>query len=129
MDPLLSIQLCQRPPCYQSGGTMHCDYQIDAVAAEEISAVEASVLWFTEGKGDEDMSVHYFERRIPADAEGGDLRPLRRFQTQLPNTPLSYSGQILSIRWCVRLRVFFKNGRQACDEQPFTLAAASNGWH
>ncbi len=126
-DPLLSIQLYHRPAIYRPGEKMLCDYQIDAINAEDIHAVEASVLWFTEGKGDEDMTVHYFERRLPSDAERGDLRPLRRFEITLPKSPLTYSGKIMQIRWCVRLRVFLKNGKECCYERPFVLTAEPNG--
>jgi hypothetical protein len=123
MEPLLSIQLYRQPAIYRPGDSMRCDYQIDAVEAEAIHAVEASVLWYTEGKGDEDMAVHYFERRVPHDAEESDLRPLHIFQTVLPNSPLSYTGQILQVRWCIRLRLFLKSGKEYCTERPFVLTA------
>ena len=64
MEPLLSIQLFDHLPAYQPGDWLKCDYQIDAVDRGEVQAVEASVLWYTEGKGDEDMGVHFFERRL-----------------------------------------------------------------
>ena len=37
------------------------EYTIESLQGNGIQAVEASVLWYTEGKGDEDMVVHYFE--------------------------------------------------------------------
>ena len=89
----------------------------------EIQAVEASILWHTEGKGEDDLGVHFFERRLPSDADDGDLRPLRRLKTRLPNSPLSYRGAILSIEWCVRLRLFLRRGREYAVEQPFTLGS------
>ena len=80
-------------------------------------------MWYTEGKGEEDLGVHFFERRLPADADDGDLRPMRRLRTRLPNSPLSYRGAILSIHWCVRLRLFLRRGREYVVEQPFTLGS------
>ena len=62
MDPLVSIMLCDPHRLYQPGQRMRCSYQIDAIAAEAIPAVEASVLWITSGKGDEDMGIHEFHR-------------------------------------------------------------------
>ena len=100
---------------------MRCDYQIDAVEAQDLSAIEASILWMTEGKGDEDMGIHFFERRVPADAELGDLRPLHTLHSVLPNSPLSYRGELLDVRWYVRVRVFLHNGRDFFVEQPFEL--------
>lgn len=121
MEPLLSIQLFDHLPAYQPGARLRCDYQIDAVDAEEVQAVEASVLWHTDGKGDEDMGVHYFERRQASDDGVEDLRQLRRFETTLPNSPLSYDGSIVKIQWCVRLRAFLKKGKEVMLDHPFLL--------
>ena len=123
MEPLISIQIHGNAPFFSPGDLLECDYQIDAVEMESLHAVEASVLWYTEGKGDEDMGVHYFERRVPADTDDGDLRQWRRFRTQLPNSPLSYEGEIFSVLWCVRVRVFMKRGKEAFYELPFHLGS------
>ena len=121
IEPLISIQLFGHKPAYLPRDTLRCDYQIDAVDKEDLQAVEASVLWFTEGKGDEDMGVHYFERRVPADAEERDLRQLRSFAIELPNSPLTYDGEILQINWCVRVRVFLQGGKEASSDHGFRL--------
>ena len=42
---------------------------------------------------------------------------------RLPNSPLTYGGSILSIQWCVRLRLFLRRGREYAVEQPFTLGS------
>jgi len=123
MEPLLSLCLVGQKREFAAGEELVCEYQIDAVDPADIQAVEASVLWQTEGKGEEDMGVHFFERRLPADAEDGDLRPLRRLRTRLPNSPLSYNGQILRIAWYVRLRLFLRRGRELVAEQPFVLGS------
>jgi hypothetical protein len=120
-DPLLSLCIVGPKRCFSVGEELICEYQIDAVDPAEIQAVEASVLWHTEGKGEDDLGVHFFERRLPSDADEGDLRPMRRLKTRLPNSPLSYRGAILSIQWCVRLRLFLRRGREYVVEQPFTL--------
>ncbi|MFT5523247.1 MAG: hypothetical protein ACI9HK_001193, partial [Pirellulaceae bacterium] len=84
MDPLISIQLVSRREVYHSGDKLQFDVQIDAIKPEEIVAVESSVMWYTAGKGDEDIGVHFFERLTPPDAEDGDLRPWRQLATVLP---------------------------------------------
>jgi hypothetical protein len=122
-DPLLSVCLGGNRKEYSAGDELVCEYQIDAVDSADIQAVEASVIWITEGKGEEDLGVHFFERRLPADAEGGDLRPMRRFKVLLPNSPLTYDGAIVRIRWCVRLRLFARRGKEFVLEYPFTLGA------
>lgn len=121
IEPLISLQFLGSDGTYRSGDVLHAEYQIDAVEADEVHAVEVSVMWFTEGKGDEDMAVHYFERRVPTDADDGDLRRLYRFKTTLPNSPLSYSGEILKIRWCGRVRIFLGRGKELFFDQPFDL--------
>lgn len=122
-EPLLSICLVGSKCSFSAGDELVCEYQIDAVYPADIQAVEVSVVWYTEGKGEEDMGVHYFERRLPADAEDGDLRPMRRLRTRLPNSPLSYAGAILTIRWCVRLRLFLRRRGDYVLEYPFTLGS------
>ena len=126
MEPLISIQLFSRPPVYTPGEELVCDYQIDAVAAEEIQAVEASILWYTEGKGDEDMGVHYFERRVAHDQDE-DLRALRRFQTVMPNSPLTYHGEIVQVHWCARVRLFLR-GKEVAAEHPLQLGVHPAPW-
>jgi hypothetical protein len=122
-EPLLSLCIAGSRAAFAAGDELVAEYQLDAVDPTEIQAVEASVLWYTEGKGEEDMGVHFFERRLPSDDDDGDLRPMRRVRTRLPNSPLSYSGAILCIRWCVRLRLFLRRGRDYVLEQPFTLGS------
>jgi hypothetical protein len=122
-EPLLSLCIAGPKRNFAAGEEFVCEYQIDLIEAADIQAVEASVLWYTEGKGEEDIGVHFFERRLPGDAEEGDLRPMRRIRTCLPNSPLSYQGAILSISWCVRLRLFARRGREYVLEQPFTLGS------
>src|SRR5687768_10980828 len=121
IEPLLSLCIAGGKSTFSAGDELLCEYQVDAVDPADIQAVEASVVWYTEGKGEEDMGVHFFERRLPADADDGDLRPMRRLRTRLPNSPLSYSGAILSVCWCVRLRLFLRRGRDYVLERPFTL--------
>lgn len=122
-QPLLSLCIEGGKREFAAGDELVCEYQIDAVDPAEIQAVEASVLWHTEGKGEDDIGVHFFERRLPADADDGDLRPMRRLRTRLPNSPLSYRGAIVSIEWCVRLRLFLRRGHEFVVEQLFTLGS------
>ena len=52
---------------------------------------------------------------------GGRL--LYGFGTILPNSPLSYSGSMVKIRWCARVRLFLRRGKELFFEQPFVLSA------
>ena len=76
MDPLIAVTLDRSPRVYAGGDTMRIEYQFDAVPKEDIAAVEISVLWLTEGKGEPDMGVHYFRRMTPDDVELARFREL-----------------------------------------------------
>lgn len=121
MEPLISLTIRNPKPAFMPGEILECEYQIDAIGEDQIQSTEASVLWYTEGKGDEDIGLHFFERRLPGDALDGDLRELHRFQTRCPNSPLSYNGNIVKVRWCVRVRVFLHKGKEIFFELPFVL--------
>ncbi len=84
----------------------------------------------TDGKGDNNLGVHYFVRKK---LEERDTRPVYKdliestaFQqnataipvmlpvsTQLPTTPISYRGQIIKIGWLIKVRVFM------CDDSDY----------
>lgn len=121
-EPLIGIKLHNRNRTYPGGSILTGECQVDAVDAEELAALEVSVLWYTEGKGDEDLAVHYFQRLSSETHE--NLHELRQFSTPLPNSPLSYEGAIFKIRWCVRIRVFLTSGREVVAEQAFRLGNA-----
>lgn len=121
--PLVSIKIDRRQAPHFPGEILSGEYQIDAVEPTELRAVELSVLWYTEGKGDEDLGVHHFERRTDEDQEQVPLTELSKFSVTLPNSPLSYEGVLIKLRWCVRVRAFLKSGRDYFAELPFRLGA------
>ncbi len=119
--PTVEIRFTGNGRSYRPGETLTGDYTLSGVKPAEIKALEVSVLWQTEGKGDEDMAVHFFERR-PPDGDGpAAVRPGGRFSVQLPPSPLSYQGLIVKIRWCARVRIFLNRGREVVGELPFRL--------
>jgi hypothetical protein len=120
-QPRVTLKLDDGPRAFHPGELLAGQFAVEGLAPPEIRAVELSVLWHTEGKGEEDMSVHFFERIEPDVDEVVDLCQPRRFSTVLPNSPLSYSGLIVKICWCVRIRVFLWNGRELTQETPFQL--------
>jgi hypothetical protein len=101
---------------YRPGEVLAGTYRVTGDAPPE--AVELSVLWYTEGKGSEDLGVYHF-RRWEAGPE--DAPPEGRFEVALPPAPLSYDGVIVKMRWCVRVRAFLAGGRELLGEAPFRL--------
>jgi hypothetical protein len=119
-EPRIEIELEGAPRAYRPGELLRGQF---LVVAPAWTAAEVSVLWYTEGKGDEDMGVHFFERldRDGEDVEGADEpQPLLAI---LPASPLSYHGAIVSIRWCVRVRAFLERDREVVGELPFVLGS------
>jgi hypothetical protein len=95
-------------------------YTVELPPTAVVRTVERSILWYTEGKGEEDIGVHFFERvteraAVVDGAAGGT------FGARLPSSPLSYEGVIVKIRWCARVRLFFEEGRDFVSEHVFEL--------
>ena len=126
MEPLVSLTILNSSKQFSPGENLGWEYQIDAVQKEDLQAVEISVLWYSEGKGETELGVHYFHRHVKAETHDGDLRCLRRCQTALPNSPQSYRGTLLKIQWCIRVRVFLANGKTFVHDQPFALQNVRN---
>jgi hypothetical protein len=106
---------------YQAGERLTGRYMVEGSQPWAMRAAELSVLWYTSGKGEEDMAVHHFERHVSEAARPLDLRVPRRFSTLLPASPLSYDGQIVKVCWCVRLRLFLPQGKETVAEVAFRL--------
>lgn len=94
-------------------------------AALKVHSFEASVVWFTTGKGDTDIGVHFFERRLTRSLPDGFLKQSQRLSTVLPKTPLSYAGRIVQTSWSVRIRVFLDDNSQVTKDEPFRLGDAA----
>ena len=139
-QPRFHIRLQDDRSIFTGGETLSCEYRIDLpnqvhIANDQqenstntkkqstVAAIETSVLWQTEGKGDEDIGVHFFERREKKLAQPQILKQLHRLNTVLPHSPLSYSGTIVKVNWFIRVRIFLQDGTSYTDNRPFKLVA------
>jgi hypothetical protein len=120
-DPHVLITLDRHQRAFIPGDVLAAECRVEPLSLLEPKALEISVLWYTEGKGEEDLAVHYFNRLASDESGGVDLRRPYRFSTRLPSSPLSYEGVIVKIRWCVRARLFLARGREIVSELPFRL--------
>jgi hypothetical protein len=116
----VTIELDRDPPDYLPDESLSGRWTVAVASDDEVRSAELSVLWYTDGKGEEDLGVHHFER-LSADEAGsvGSGRG-RRFALRLPRAPLSYDGVIVKVCWCVRVRVFWDGG-ESVAEVPFRL--------
>jgi len=119
--PTVAISLEHDRRSYEPGETLSGHYSLYAGSYEEVRSIELSVLWYTEGKGEEDLAVHFFDRVEPQSGQHLNLSQPHKFNTQLPYSPLSYGGMIIKIRWCVRIRVFLRAGKEVFVEELFQL--------
>ena len=125
--PLIPLRLDGRGSrIYYPGETLAGSYYLGNLGNEPIDAVEVSVLWHTEGKGNEDFGIHEFWRRSVSDGDWIDNSTPGRFHTKLPNSPLSYDGELVKIFWLIRIRVFLSDGREIVDEHSFRLGNIAN---
>ncbi len=118
--PRVTTQFDRPPRDYEPQQHLSVRYHIDGIDGAAITAVERSVLWYTEGKGEEDLGIHLFER-IEDAAELEATVPDGTFLARLPTSPLSYEGVIVKVRWCVRVRLFFAGGRDFVSEHVFDM--------
>jgi hypothetical protein len=119
--PRITVHFDRLDRCYEALDPLAVRYGGEGLAADDPPrAVEHSVLWYTEGKGEEDLGVHFFERVVDPEL----LPPAvsgARFDVVLPASPLSYEGVIVKVRWCVRVRYFFAGGRDFVSEHEFSV--------
>ncbi|MDR2760989.1 MAG: hypothetical protein LBB88_00120 [Planctomycetaceae bacterium] len=124
LQPEITISLDGRGSrLYNVGDTLAGSYWFDYVGGDEIHAVEVSIIWHTEGKGNEDLGVHAFWRFSIESGDWIDPRRPGRFSTILPRSPLSYSGILIKISWLVRVRLFLSDGRETVEEITFHLGS------
>lgn len=126
-DSAVRIRLDGNGCVYRPGETLSGEFRLESVAPRAVKAVELSVLWYTEGKGDEDLAVHEFRRIGAENGRMIDLRRPERFRTTLPNSPLSYDGVIVKLRWCVRVRAFLERGKELVGQKEFRLGEVPPG--
>jgi hypothetical protein len=115
------IRLIGLQPTYMPGETIEFEYRVANVDRGSIVAVECSVCWVTEGKGTEDLGVHFFQRLAGDSLAAIDWSIAQKIACPLPLSPVSYEGKLLKISWCVRVRFFLGDGTELMAQQPFYL--------
>ena len=115
------IRLIGLQPTYMPRESLEFEYRVSNIDQSMISAIEASVVWLTEGKGTEDLGVHFFQRLTGNSLSATDWTVPQRVVVPLPDSPLSYEGKLLKISWCVRVRFYLNDGTELVAQQPFYL--------
>ena len=129
-NPRINVVFNHKNIQYSGADPLRLHYVVEGVESHSVAAIERSVVWYTEGKGEEDFGVVFFER-IQLDKRNDGTKILPKsvntehltgaLAVDLPHSPLSYEGIIVKIRWCVRIRIFFRSGRDFVSEHIFFL--------
>jgi hypothetical protein len=119
------IRLLGLQPTYMSHDVLEFEYRVSNIPQNSIAAVEVSVVWLTEGKGTEDLGVHFFQRLTGNSLAASDWSVPQHVQVPLPDSPLSYEGRLLKISWCVRVRFYLNDGTELVAQQPFYLGTVT----
>jgi hypothetical protein len=114
-DPAIHLERTR----YQPGDRLTGSFTVRGTRPERYT-VELSVLWRTEGKGDEDLGVILF-REWTQDSKPLDFRAPQDFEVRLPHSPLNYDGALIKIGWRVRVRIRWEPGNEVVAEEPFQL--------
>ncbi len=117
----MTIELCRPDANYIAAQPIAIAWRLRDASPNLLDRVELSVLWQTEGKGDEDLHVHHFHSLNESQLKQIDLSETQAVQCDLPSSPLSYDGTLLRIRWFVRLRVYQTDGRDFHSQMPFRV--------
>jgi hypothetical protein len=120
MAPRIEIWFPDGREEYEPGDVLECRYRIFEAGEMQFQSMEASVLWYTEGKGEEDLLVTRFERRV-ASSTRDELLQEQVIRATLPNSPLSYEGVIIKVIWCVRIKAFSPKGKRLVADRIFQL--------
>lgn len=120
MEPRVIVDFDRPSRRYDPEETVRLRYQVAGTGDAVVRVIERSALWYTEGKGEEDLGVCFFERLT----DRATLPPTQRqgeFSFRLPASPMTYEGTIVKIRWCVRIRLFFVGRRDFVSEHVFDV--------
>lgn len=119
--PRITLRLDGNARSYQPGDTLSGEYRMLGVRRDRLRAVEVSILWHTDGKGDQDLSIHDFQRLSVENGDWIDPSQPGRFSATLPASPLSYNGPIIKLAWYVRVRVFLSGDEEIVGQRKFQL--------
>ncbi len=120
LEPRVITEFDRPSRRYDPEETVRLCYQITGTGDATVRVIERSALWYSEGKGEEDLGVCFFERLT----DPASLPPTQRrgeFSFRLPASPMTYEGTIVKIRWCVRIILFFVGRRDFVSEHVFEV--------
>jgi hypothetical protein len=97
---MITISIDQSTPQYRPGETISGTASWTELGAET-EGIEIRLLWYTEGKGNQDLEV---VESVP----GNITHPtgLAKFEFTAPTRPFSFSGKLISLIWTIEVVLF-----------------------
>ncbi len=105
---------------FEPGETLCGSYRLLRSDPSRLEKVEIAVGWHTEGKGIAARGVAYRQVQRPEDGVL-DADGRGTFSAVLPASPLSYEGELIQIRWTVRVRASSPIWADLLAEEAFRL--------
>lgn len=124
--PSIEVAFCESNCRYVAGQRMNVRWRSSSPFRAFICGIEASILWFTEGKGETDLQVHAFNHWTGNELAKINTIEWNGFSCYLPYYPLSYAGNLIRIRWCCRVRLLCDDGRDLFMEKTFLLSSRTD---
>ncbi|GIW95378.1 MAG: hypothetical protein KatS3mg110_3419 [Pirellulaceae bacterium] len=113
MAAQIVVHLENDPPHYEPGDVMVAQVEWQLPAPPDY--LQVALVWFTRGKGNTDHRV--VERlRIDGPLESAGSK---RLGIQLPVSPWSFSGRLISLLWAIEVTAYPSRTRTRC---PFVMA-------
>jgi hypothetical protein len=116
---LLKVELDAVSRDFPTGGLIRGSVHLEAPAPVHARKLECRALWFTEGKGTEDVGGP--TAVVLASDQVLDPGVRLIFELRLPLGPWSHGGRLVKIRWLVQLVLTPARGSAIDVEVPFRL--------
>jgi hypothetical protein len=123
-DEAVTLWIDREQSVFRPGDTLTGGFALRPEEDDPVRAAELSVLWYTREPGTVDQGVCHFEEFTAVDGDPQSLYRDRSFRTRLPDGPFTYDGEVVKVRWAVRLRLRYVNGEDVVQEVPFRLGTA-----
>lgn len=105
--------------CARPGQPLRGGLRLNVPEPLSVQRLEASVVWYTEGRGDKDEGVVW--NQILAENEELDSQRAFPLEIPMPEGPWTYDGKLIKIRWVIRVRVKPQGESETAGEKPFDL--------
>lgn len=116
------IHLDHDPPHYRPGDRVRVGYVVDT-GGDRPGSVRIDAGWETSGLGDRDSQA-VDEAELVVDPAG---RSEGRREFVLPPAPWSYEGDLIKIRWKVRITILPRRGDETVVEQDMVVGPSEAG--